>query len=118
MTIKKSILAVGTAGVVAFAGTGIASAANDEDLPDTTLSADGSFENVDLSEQAGDVFGSVDETTGDWDLGLGIGGLDNFVTATGLIVGSIAILPGLYYGIKDFQTFVDDATADIQALLP
>lgn len=117
MTIKKSLLAVATASTVAIAGAGVASA-NEGDLPapDVTLSADNSLEGVDLSDQAGQVFGSVADGT--WDLGTGIDGLDNFVTATGLIVGSIAVLPGLYYGIKDFQTFVDDATAEFQSLLP
>ena len=115
MTIKKSLLAAATASAVAIAGAGVASA---EETPDTTLSTDGSLEGVDLSSQAGDVFGSVDETTGEWNLGLGMGGLDNFLTATGLVVGSIAVLPGLYYGIKDFQTFVDDVTAEVQGFLP
>ena len=118
MTIKKSLLAAATASAVAIAGAGVANADEPADLPapDVTLSADNSLEGVDLSDQAGQVFGSVADGT--WDLGTGMDGLDNFLTATGLIVGSIAVLPGLYYGVKDFQTFVDDVTAEVQGFLP
>ena len=75
MTIKKSLLAVATASTVALAGTGIASAQDDDTPKPPQLSADGSLDNFDLGEQLGAVFGSVDGTTHEWNLGLGIKGL-------------------------------------------
>jgi len=101
MTIKKSLLAVATASAVAVAGAGVASA--QEDLPKTELSADGSLDNVDLSAQVGDVFGSVDGTTHEWNLGLGIKGLAALVAAGGAVTGSIMLVPSIDGAIKDFQ---------------
>ncbi len=106
MTIKKSLLAVATASTVAIAGAGVASAETDPaDLPapDVTLSADNSLEGVDLSDQAGQVFGSVADGT--WDLGTGIDGLAALVAAGGAVAGSIMLLPSLDGAIKDFQSW-------------
>lgn len=104
MTIKKSLLAVATASAVAVAGAGVASA--QEDLPKTELSADGSLDNVDLSAQVGDVFGSVVTEEGKaptWQLGAAIGALGAIVSAGGAVAGSIVLLPTLDGAIKDFQ---------------
>ncbi|WP_394288032.1 hypothetical protein [Corynebacterium variabile] len=104
MTIKKSLLAVATASTVAIAGAGVASATEDDlPAPDVTLSADNSLEGVDLSDQAGQVFGSVADGT--WDLGTGIDGLAALVAAGGAVAGSIMLLPSLDGAIKDFQSW-------------
>lgn len=104
MTIKKSLLAVATASTVAIAGAGVASAdEGDLPAPDVTLSADNSLEGVDLSDQAGQVFGSVADGT--WDLGTGIDGLAALVAAGGAVAGSIMLLPSLDGAIKDFQSW-------------
>ena len=104
MTIKKSLLAVATASTVAIAGAGVASAdEGDLPTPDVTLSADNSLEGVDLSDQAGQVFGSVADGT--WDLGTGIDGLAALVAAGGAVAGSIMLLPSLDGAIKDFQSW-------------
>lgn len=106
MTIKKSLLAVATASAVAVAGAGVASA--QEDLPKTELSADGSLDNVDLSAQVGDVFGSVVTEEGKaptWQLGAAIGALGAIVSADGAVAGSIVLLPTLDGAIKDFQAW-------------
>ncbi|MGP5643417.1 hypothetical protein ACTXO6_08730 [Corynebacterium variabile] len=109
MTIKKSLLAVATASAVAVAGAGVASA--QEDLPKTELSADGSLDNVDLSAQVGDVFGSVVTEEGEegkaptWQLGAAIGALGAIVSAGGAVAGSIMLLPSLDGAIKDFQAW-------------
>ena len=106
MTIKKSLLAVATASAVAVAGAGVASA--QEDLPKTELSADGSLDNVDLSAQVGDVFGSVVTEEGKaptWQLGAAIGALRAIVSAGGAVAGSIVLLPTLDGAIKDFQAW-------------
>ena len=103
MTIKKSLLAVATASAVAVAGAGVASA--QEDLPKTELSADGSLDNVDLSAQVGDVFGSVVTEEGKaptWQLGAALGAI---VSAGGAVAGSIVLLPTLDGAIKDFQAW-------------
>ncbi|MDN6242194.1 hypothetical protein [Corynebacterium variabile] len=106
MTIKKSLLAVATASAVAVAGAGVASA--QEDLPKTELSADGSLDNVDLSAQVGDVFGSVVTEEGKaptWQLGAAIGALGAIVSGGGAVAGSIVLLPTLDGAIKDFQAW-------------
>ncbi|MGP5299834.1 hypothetical protein ACTXOW_05500 [Corynebacterium variabile] len=106
MTIKKSLLTVATASAVAVAGAGVASA--QEDLPKTELSADGSLDNVDLSAQVGDVFGSVVTEEGKaptWQLGAAIGALGAIVSAGGAVAGSIVLLPTLDGAIKDFQAW-------------
>ena len=101
MTIKKSLLAVATASAVAVAGAGVANA--QEDTPKPQLSADGSLDNFDRGEQLGAVFGSVDGTTHQWDLGLGIKGLAALVAAGGAVTGSIMLVPSIDGAIKDFQ---------------
>ena len=106
MTIKKSLLAVATASTVAIAGAGVASA--EDKVPDTQLSADGSLDNVDLSAQVGDVFGSVVTEEGKaptWQLGAAIGALGAIVSAGGAVAGSIVLLPTLDGAIKDFQAW-------------
>ena len=103
MTIKKSLLAVATASTVALAGTGVASAQGAATPMPPQLSADGSLDNFDLGEQLGAVFGSVDGTTHEWNLGLGIKGLAALVAAGAAVTGSIMLVPSIDGAIKDFQ---------------
>ncbi|MGJ0182197.1 hypothetical protein [Corynebacterium glyciniphilum] len=106
MTFKKGLLAAATATTVAIAGTGIANAQEDELPADVGFSSEGSLEGVDLSDQAGGLFGSVSD--GQFDLGTGIAGLAAFVAAGGAVAGSITLLPKINDAIKDFQDFADE----------
>ena len=106
MTFKKGLLAAATATTVAIAGTGIANAQEDDLPTDVGLSTESSLEGVDLSDQAGGLFGSVAD--GQFDLGTGIAGLAAFVAAGGAVAGSISLLPNINDAIKDFQEFADE----------
>lgn len=109
MTIKKSLLAVATASTVAIAGTGIASAEDSDALPSAGFSSEGSLDNVDLSDQAAGLFGSLDDDN-QFDLGTGITGLAALVTAGAAVAGSITLLPDIYSAVQEFQDFVAEVT--------
>lgn len=118
MTMKKTLLALGTAGVVAIAGTGVASAADDTtstpDTPPTAGSAEASADR--------DVFGSVTDADV---LGSFEGdqiSYEKVIAALASLAGgaaSIAAIASAYdavIGASDtFQGVVSDTTAWLEA---
>jgi hypothetical protein len=117
MTMKKTLLALGTAGIVTIAGTGVAAAADTEtpDTPPTQGSAD-------LSANR-DVFGSV---TGADALGSYTDGQLDFGKSAAALVAiagvgaSVATIAGAYdavVGASDtFQGVVSDTQAFLESL--
>lgn len=129
MTIKKSLVALGTAATVAIAGTGIANAA--ETPGGGNEMGDGSTAGSAYLEQNADIFGSMAPTSGVGDkdpapLGSFDGdGKFDYGKATealvGLAVGADAIttIAGAYSAVvkasDTFQGTVDDTIAFLQS---
>ncbi len=116
MTMKKTLLALGTAGIVTIAGTGVAAAADDTtgtpDTPPTQGSAD-------LSANR-DVFGSV---TGADALGSYTDGQLDFGKSAAALVAiagvgaSVATIAGAYDAVVGASDTFQGVVSDTQAFL-
>lgn len=111
MTIKKTLFTVGTATAVAIAGTGVASAQETAETPDSSAPTAGSAE---LSKER-DVFGSI---TGADVLGSWTGDQLDYEKTVGALVsiagaaGAVATIAGAYNAVIDasdaYQGVVND----------
>ncbi|HCT13899.1 MAG TPA: hypothetical protein DIW82_03645 [Corynebacterium nuruki] len=116
MTMKKTLLALGTAGVVAIAGAGVAAAETPETADTTTPPTQGS---ADASADR-DVFGSV---TGADALGSWTDGQFDYSKATdalvSLAVGGAAIttIAGAYNAVVGASDTFQGVVSDTQAFL-
>lgn len=112
MTFKKGLLAAATATTVAIAGTGIASA-QDDDQTSGSLSSSTSEE----GESTGSGLPTPDED-GNYE-----GSLGSAQDATAIlkvingfgeaVAGSIGVLPGINDAVNDFQDMVDDISGKL-----
>jgi hypothetical protein len=113
MTMKKTLLALGTAGVVAIAGTGVAAA--DTETPDTPPTQG----SADLSANR-DVFGSV---TGADALGSYTDGQLDFGKSAAALVAiagvgaSVATIAGAYDAVVGASDTFQGVVSDTQAFL-
>lgn len=111
MTIKKTLFTVGTATAVAIAGTGVASAQETAEIPDSSAPTAGSAE---LSKER-DVFGSI---TGADVLGSWTGDQLDYEKTVGALVSiaggaaAVATIAGAYNAVIDasdaYQGVIDN----------
>lgn len=119
MTMKKSLLALGTAGVIAFAGTGVAAADNDSELPNDSQGSTPTASAAELSQNR-DIFGSITDAdvlgsfTGDQI------SYEKVIAALASIAGgaaSVAAIAGAYDAVIDASDSYQEVLANTQAWL-